>query len=119
MFVELYRFNPSLIVNCFGGNCRRFRLGPASYGVTIRREIESRTGRKVSLGSIYPTADRLETKGYLTSFHGEPTNLRGGRSKRHFRLEPAGMAVLRRSWKTLARMWEGYEPETISGGGDW
>ena len=38
------------------------RLGDEAYGVTMRREIESRTGRSVSLGAVYPTMDRLEEK---------------------------------------------------------
>ena len=31
--------------------------------------------------------DRLEAKGYVSSWKGEPTGERGGRAKRHFRLE--------------------------------
>ena len=44
------------------------RLGDDAYGVTIRREIEERTGRTVTLGSIYPTLHRLEAKGLVSSF---------------------------------------------------
>ena len=68
-----------------------WRLGEGAYGVTIRREIEERTGRAVTLGGIYPTLDRLEQKGYVSSYTGEPTSERGGRAKRHFRLQPAGL----------------------------
>jgi PadR family transcriptional regulator PadR len=93
------------------------RLGPDSYGVSIRREIEARTGRKVSLGAIYPTLDRLEAKGFVSSRHGEPTQERGGRSKRHFKLEPAGAAALRRSWETFTALWEGFEPGSARGEG--
>jgi DNA-binding PadR family transcriptional regulator len=87
------------------------RLGPESYGVTIREEIEARSGRDVSLGAIYPTLDRLEQKGYVKSFTGEPTGERGGRSKRHFVLQPAGDEALRKSWEMLTSLWDGYEPE--------
>lgn len=86
------------------------RLGPESYGVSIRREIEARTGRDVSLGAIYPTLDRLEGKGFVSSRPGDPTPERGGRSKRYFRLEPAGAGALRRSWEEFTAMWEGFEP---------
>jgi DNA-binding PadR family transcriptional regulator len=84
------------------------RLGEASYGVTIRREIEERTGRDVSLGAIYPTLDRLEEKGYVSSWRGEPTGERGGRSRRHFRLEESGLEALRRSREAIRAMWEGF-----------
>ena len=93
------------------------RLGPSSYGVTIREEIECRTGRDVSLGAIYPTLDRLEGKGFVSSYTGEPTGERGGRSKRHFKVEPAGEKALHRSREVLAALWDGLEPEPERGQG--
>jgi DNA-binding PadR family transcriptional regulator len=92
------------------------RLGSGSYGVSIRQEIQDRTGRKVSLGAIYPTLERLEAKGFVSSRHGKPTRERGGRAKRHFELEPAGAAVLRRSWEEFTALWEGFEPGTAGEG---
>jgi PadR family transcriptional regulator len=87
------------------------RLGDAAYGVTIRREIEERTGRAVTLGAIYPTLHRLQAKGYVTSYAGEPTAERGGRSKRHFRIEAPGLAALRQSRDMLNALWAGFEAE--------
>jgi DNA-binding PadR family transcriptional regulator len=87
------------------------RLGEGAYGVTIRQEIEARTGRGVSLGSIYPTLHRLEEKGLVSSYNGEPTATRGGRSKRHFRLEPHGRNALSRSRDMLAALWQGFEAD--------
>lgn len=87
------------------------RLGPDSYGVTIRREIEAQTGRDMSLGAIYPTLDRLEDKGLVRSRRGEPTGQRGGRSRRHFQLLPKGHEALRRSRHEIAAMWAGFEPD--------
>jgi PadR family transcriptional regulator PadR len=87
------------------------RLGPASYGVTIRQEIEAQTGRGLSLGAIYPTLDRLEDQGLVRSHRGEPTGERGGRSRRHFKLLPKGYEALQRSRRAMAAMWAGFEPE--------
>jgi len=87
------------------------RLGPEAYGVSIKREIEERTRRKVTLGAIYPTMDRLEEKGFVTSRVGEPSAERGGRAKRHFKINAAGLKQLRRSYEILAALWEGFEPE--------
>jgi PadR family transcriptional regulator PadR len=56
------------------------RLQDQAYGVTVRREIESRTRREVSIGAVYATLDRLERKGYVKSHRGDPTPERGGRS---------------------------------------
>ena len=41
------------------------RLGAEAYGMEIRREIEQRTERAVTIGAVYATLDRLEEKGYL------------------------------------------------------
>ena len=85
------------------------RLGEGAYGVTMRREIEERTGRPVTLGSIYPTMDRLEAKGLVRSTMSEPTKKRGGRSRRFFRLEPAGREALSRVRAASDAMWDGFE----------
>lgn len=83
------------------------RLGKGAYGVPIRREIEERSGRQVSVGALYSTLDRLENKGYVHSWFGEATAQRGGRSKRHFELLPSGSAALARSKNMLDSMWRG------------
>ena len=85
------------------------RLGENAYGVPIRREIEKRTGRSLTVGALYRTLDRLEMKGYLRSWFSDPTPERGGRSKRYFRTEPAAMTALCQSRDALASMWEGLD----------
>ena len=81
-----------------------------AYGVTIRREIESRTGRSVAVGALYTALDRLERKGFVRSAASEPTPQRGGRSRRHFVLRTAGAAALERSRQRMRRMWAGLRP---------
>lgn len=84
-------------------------LGEEGYGVTIRREIEDRTGRDVSIGAVYATLSRLEEKGLLTSWEGDPEQRRGGRARRHYRLQPAGARTLRAARGMMDRMWEGVD----------
>jgi len=79
-------------------------LGENAYGMTIRREIEDRTERRTALGAVYTTLDRLEKKGYVSSWTGSPTPQRGGRSKRFFKVKPLGKAALRNSAAILAAM---------------
>ncbi len=86
-------------------------LGNNAYGVTIRQEIEARTGREIAVGALYTSLARLERKGYVRSTMSDPTPQRGGRSKRHFTLKAAGAAALRQSHERLARMWEGLQPD--------
>ena len=85
------------------------RLGGDAYGVTIRKEIKERTGRTVSIGAIYPTLNRLEEKGYVSSTIGGSTAERGGRSKRQVTLEPAGLEALKRSRNMIDSLWEDFE----------
>ena len=80
------------------------RLGPNAYGMTVRREIEVRTGRNISIGAIYATLERLETKGYVSSQTGQPTAERGGRAKRLFRIEADGEQALGASQEAIRRM---------------
>jgi DNA-binding PadR family transcriptional regulator len=80
------------------------RLGPDAYGMTVRREIEKRTGRNVSIGAIYATLERLHTKGYVSSSLGEPTAERGGRAKRHFQIKPKGERALVVSQEAIRKM---------------
>ena len=83
------------------------RLGDDAYGVPIRREIEKRGGRSVTIGALYSTLDRLEAKGCLTSWFADPTGERGGRSRRYYSVQPQGLEALARSKQVLDRMWKG------------
>lgn len=86
------------------------RLGDHAFGVSVQRELEARTRREVSLGSVYKSLIRLEEKGLISSFVGEPTPQRGGRRKRYYRMEAAGQRELRESLDNLRRMTKGLAP---------
>jgi DNA-binding PadR family transcriptional regulator len=86
-----------------------------AYGVTIRRAIESRTGRSISSGAIYTALDRLDSQGLVSSWTSEPTAERGGRRKRLFRIEAAGRAALSRSVRTFRAMSAGLFPTLETG----
>jgi DNA-binding PadR family transcriptional regulator len=85
------------------------RLEEQAYGVPVRQEIQRRTKREVSIGAVYATLDRLETKGYVKSYRGDPTPERGGRSKRFFRVTGSGVAAVNRTQRVLQSMAEGLE----------
>jgi PadR family transcriptional regulator PadR len=85
------------------------RLGDRAYGVTVRQEIESRINREVSIGAVYATLERLETKGYVKSHRGDPTPERGGRSKRFFRVTSRGVAAVNRTQRALQSMTQGLD----------
>lgn len=80
------------------------RLDGCAHGMIVRREIEQRTGRNISIGAVYATLERLEAKRYISSSTGDPTPERGGRAKRMFRVEAAGNRALQISQQTLNSM---------------
>jgi DNA-binding PadR family transcriptional regulator len=80
------------------------RLGDEAYAVSIRDEIEARTGIALGRGSVYVALDRLDRKGYVTSWFGDPTPERGGKAKRCFRVTAAGRQALAAAERAVARM---------------
>ena len=85
------------------------RLGPDAYGATVRREIEARAGRALSISAVYTTLERLERKGLVRSWIGEPTAQRGGRRRKHFELLPLGARALKLAYRAYAGMAAGLE----------
>lgn len=69
--------------------------GDNAYGVTIREALEGATNRSITIGSLYTTLSRLEEKGLVQSWVGEPTAERGGRAKRHYKVKGSAQALLR------------------------
>ena len=83
------------------------RLHPSAYGITIQEFVAEKTGKKLSVGSIYAALDRLQDKGYAVSRRGEPTTERGGRAKIYFTLTASGESTLRRSLLALQSLQRG------------
>lgn len=83
------------------------RLGDGAHGALIRREIETVTGRSPAIGAVHATLERLERKGFVTSWIGEPTAERGGKAKRHFKIEATGASALKQTRTTLERLHAG------------
>jgi DNA-binding PadR family transcriptional regulator len=84
------------------------RFGHDAYGTRIWQEIW--TGKSAIVGTLHPVPARLERKGYVSSWIGEPTPKRGGRAKRYFQIEHAGKVALKESRKMLASMFAGLDP---------
>lgn len=86
-------------------------LGENAYGVTIHKRVQDLASSKaVTLGAIYVTLDRLEDKGYVSSWLSEPTAARGGRAKRCYQLEASGERALKEAIATARRMARSVRP---------
>ena len=77
-----------------------------AYGIAIKEDIESRLGRKVSVGAMRTALSRLEKKGLLESEFGEATAIRGGKRKRYFKVTPFGKKELEEVMETRKKLWE-------------
>jgi PadR family transcriptional regulator, regulatory protein PadR len=84
-------------------------LAEEAYGIAIREYIVELTGEEMSVGAVYVPLERLEQRGLLESYLGEPTPERGGRGKRFYRLTPDGISALRAARQVHERLWAGVE----------
>jgi DNA-binding PadR family transcriptional regulator len=85
------------------------RLGERAYGASIRQELLDNASKDVAVGAIYTCLDRLEQKGFVKSWMGEPTAERGGRSKKFYRLTANGKRALNETSSALRRLSAGLE----------
>lgn len=76
-----------------------------AYGVTVMDEIETHTGRAVSVSTIHATLHRLEKKGFIESYKGGASATRGGRSKRLYKINQAGQRALAKVREQRESMW--------------
>lgn len=70
------------------------KLGESAYGLGIRKEMSALLGRKLSVGAVYVPLERLKKKKLLSSWESEPTDKRGGRAKRFYKLTNDGVKAL-------------------------
>ena len=80
-----------------------------AYGMAVRRELERRLHRNVTIGAVYTTLERLEAKGYVSSRFAGGDKARAGRPRRYFKLVRAGQRALQQSRDNLSKMWDGVE----------
>jgi DNA-binding PadR family transcriptional regulator len=80
-------------------------LDEEAYGVAIKEDIEKRAGRSISIGALHSTITRLEEKGFLKSWLGDPTQERGGRRKRFFEITHSGKVALHEMKALRDELW--------------
>jgi PadR family transcriptional regulator PadR len=79
------------------------RRGENAYGAAIRNEIERTAKRSCSIGALYTTIDRLESKGLIETWMGEATAERGGRAKRMVRVTGKGVREASAFYQAVTR----------------
>ena len=84
-------------------------LGEAAYPLAVTRNIETRTGRKVSRAAVLTTLGGMEDKDPVRSSYGDPTPERGGRPKRFFEVKASGVKAVQESLGRIDTMLVGLE----------
>jgi PadR family transcriptional regulator PadR len=87
-------------------------LRDEAYGMTIRQEIERRTGRDAAIGAVYATLARLEDKALVRHELSRPLPVQGGRGRKYYTLTPAGERALSHAASMMTRMMQGWRPRT-------
>ena len=85
------------------------RLNDAAYGRAILKEIQVRLGRDIAAGAVHATLERLEQKQLLTSSLGPGTEVRAGRPRRYYKVEPSGRRALNQARATVDILWRGFK----------
>ncbi|MEL6191064.1 MAG: PadR family transcriptional regulator [Bacteroidota bacterium] len=79
--------------------------GDEIYGFSIKLEYEKQVGKSLSMPAIHTSLKRLEQKGFLSSDLGAPTQKRGGKRKRLYRITQSGYQILADIQENRARLW--------------
>ena len=85
------------------------RLGAGAGTPAIRDAVEAGSRRKIWMGAVYTTLERLESKGLVQSAVTERAG--EGRKRKTYALEPAGEAALAHAYETWTRMTRGLKPK--------
>jgi PadR family transcriptional regulator PadR len=81
-------------------------LQDEAYSISVAKEINKATRRKIIFTVVHAALIRLEQKGFLESTLRGATNERGGRSKRFFKISAAGKKALLKAKSQRDQMWQ-------------
>lgn len=84
-----------------------------AYTLSISAMLAERGGRRLSRGALFTSLDRLEGKGFLRSWMGEPLAVRGGRPRRYFEVTRSGLSALRAAQRAMRTMAEGLDLDAL------
>ena len=82
-----------------------WQLKKDAYGFPIMKNVMEITKKKISYGSLYNSLKKKKKKGYLTFYKGEPTDVRGGKSKIYYSITPEGKAALKKARRFHLYLW--------------
>ncbi len=85
-----------------------FHLKDNAYLVSVRDKLKEITGKYLDVGTIYVPLKRLDEAGYLQSYLGEPTSVRGGKRIKYYRLTELARQSLSELKNVQEKLWDGF-----------
>ena len=86
------------------------RLEDGATGAAIRAAVSDASRRRVWIGAVYTTLQRLEDKGLVRAAVAEPA-AEGVRRRKVYALSTAGRAAAGHAYETWVRMTRGLRPK--------
>ena len=83
------------------------RLRDEAYGRAILKAVQERLERELAAGAVHATLERLEGKGLIASRLEPGTEIRAGRARRFYRVQPAGIRALNNARRSVNNIWRG------------
>jgi PadR family transcriptional regulator, regulatory protein PadR len=80
-------------------------LDEDAYSLRIREQVSTQRRHDYSVGAIHTALQRLEEKQLVESWMTAPLPVRGGRSRRQYRLTTLGKGALREAQQSAERLW--------------
>ena len=81
-------------------------LGEEAYSISIKEELKAKTKRNPSIGALHSALNRLQKKGFVKSYEGGATNVRGGRRKRYYSMTMEGRKALDASYNLRSVLYQ-------------
>ena len=82
-----------------------WNLKEDAYSLAIQKNISEISEEKWSLGTIYAPLERLERRGFITTYMSDSIPERGGRSRRIYRITTDGIKALMKTKEIEKSMW--------------
>lgn len=83
-----------------------WQLKENAYGFPIMKKVMEIAKKNMSYGSLYNSLNNLAKKGYLAFYKGEPTDVRGGKSKIYYKVTPKGKDALLKAKRFHVFLWQ-------------
>jgi predicted transcriptional regulator len=83
-----------------------WKLNRNAYANTIYTHMHKLTQKDMAISGLYFPLERLVKKKLLEAHQGKPTAVRGGQSKRYYRLTNRGLEQLLKALEIQQSFWE-------------